>query len=405
MRANRTISTALKCLRRYRLRSFLMMIGIVVGIAALTMVVSAGMGSQKRVMDRVKKFGLSTIMIQAGGGEMMRPSGGMPMNTLTLADAEAIARDVGGVSGVAPMGRKGGLEIKYRDKTVTTNIFGVTPSWVPVWDWDVAEGDFITDEDMEGLSRVCVLGTTAFRALFDTTDSPVGERIMIGNIPFEVKGQMQSKGTSVRGGDMDNRIFVPLSTFMKRVDNVNHISAVRVQFNEQGDVAKKLKDVKELLRNRHQLTAGQPDDFTIMTPTEITKLAKKVAGTFNVLLIIVSAISLIAGGVVIANLMLLSVNERRREIGLRMAVGASSGDIHRQFLTEAVVITLIGGVFGLLLGAVGIGLMRQFSKMPLVISWASVLMGLVFSGAVGIVAGYQPAKRAARVQPVEALRG
>lgn len=405
MRTNRTISTALKCLGRYRLRSFLMMIGIVVGIAALTMVVSAGMGSQKRVMDRVKKFGLSTVMIFAGGGEVMQPASSIPANTLTTGDAEAMLREVPGVVGVAPMGRKMGAEIKYQDKTVTTNIFGATPSWVPVWDWDVAEGEFITDEDMEGLNRVCVLGTTAYKALFDSTADPVGERIMIGSVAFEVKGVMNSKGTSPRGGDMDNRIFVPLSTFMKRVDNVDYIAALRVRFNEQGDVDKKLEVVKTLLRSRHQLAAGQPDDFTIITPTEITKVAKKVAGTFNVLLIIVSAISLIAGGVVIANLMLLSVNERRREIGLRMAVGASSSDIHRQFLTEAVVITLIGGVFGLLLGALGIGLMRQLSKMPLVISWASVLMGLVFSGAVGIVAGYQPAKRAARVQPVEALRG
>ncbi|MCU0605997.1 MAG: ABC transporter permease [Candidatus Edwardsbacteria bacterium] len=382
-----------------------MMIGIVVGIAALTMVVSAGLGSQKRVMDRVKVFGVSAIMIHAGGGEVTQPSGGTPTNTLTVDDVDAIAHEVPDVVGVAPMGQKGRVEIKYLDRTATTNIFGVTPSWVPVWDWDVTEGDFITDEDMEGLNRVCVLGTTVYKALFDSTADPVGERIMIGSVAFEVKGLMKSKGTSPRGGDMDNRIFVPLSTFMKRVDNVDYISGVRVRFGGSGSIEQKAEEVRTVLRSRHQLATGQPDDFSLITPTEIVKVAKKVAGTFNVLLIIVSAISLIAGGVVIANLMLLSVNERRREIGLRMAVGASSSDIRQQFLAEAVVITLIGGVFGLLLGALGIGLMRQLSKMPLVISWASVLMGLVFSGAVGIVAGYQPAKRAARVQPVEALRG
>ena len=405
MRANRTISTALKCLLRYRLRSFLMMIGIVVGIAALTMVVSAGMGSQKRVMDRVKKFGLQSIMVWAGSERMARPGGGTPVNTLKLEDAEAIGKEIPGVASVAPMGRKSGVEIKYQDKSATTNIWGATPSWVQAWDWNVAEGDFIDDEDMTNLNRVCILGTTVYKALFDSLANPVGERIMIGSVPFEVKGVMQSKGASPRGGDMDNRIFVPLSTFMKRVDNVDYVSAVKVLFNTSGDIDKTVGQVKALLRNRHQLGAGQSDDFNIVTPTEITNIAEKVAGTFNVLLIIVSGIALIAGGVVIANLMLLSVNERRREIGLRMAVGASSSDIRQQFLAEAVVITLIGGVFGLLLGALGIGLMRQLSKMPLVISWASVLMGLVFSGAVGIVAGYQPAKRAARVQPVEALRG
>jgi len=405
MKKDRNIKAAVKSLLHYKFRTFLMMIGVVIGIAALTMVVSAGLGSQKRVMDRVKKFGLQSIMIWAGGGEMMQPVGGTPVNTLTVEDAEAIKLEISGVGGVAPMGRKFGVEIKYQDKSATTNIFGTTPSWVPVWDWDVTEGEFITDEDMTGLNRVCMLGTTVCKALFDSTANPVGERIMIGSVPFEVKGVMQSKGTSPRGGDMDNRIFVPLSTFMKRVDNVDYIAAIKVMFTSAGYIDKTLGQVTALLRNRHQLGAGQPDDFTIITPTEITKVAQKVAGTFNILLIIVSGIALIAGGVVIANIMLLSVNERRREIGLRLAVGAQPSDIHRQFLMEAVIVTLVGGVAGLLLGALGIELMRQFSKMPLVISWASVALGLVFSGVVGIVAGYQPAKRAASVQPVEALRG
>jgi len=405
MTASRTIITALKCLRRYRLRSFLMMICIVVGIAALTMVVSAGMGSQKRVMDRVKKFGLQSIMVWAGSERMARPGGGIPVNTLKLEDAEAIGKEIPGVASVAPMGRKSGVEVKYQDRTITTNIWGASPSWVQAWDWGVSEGDFIDDEDMTGLNRVCILGTTVYKALFDSLANPVGERIMIGSVPFEVKGVMQSNGASPRGGDMDNRIFVPLSTFMKRVDNVDYVSAVKVLLNTSGDIDKTVEQVRALLRNRHQLGAGQPEDFTIVTPTEIAQVAKKVAGTFNILLIIVSGIALIAGGVVIANLMLLSVNERRREIGLRMAVGASSGDIQRQFLAEAVVITLIGGLFGLLVGALGIGMMRQLSKMPLVLSWVSVLIGMGFSGVVGIVAGYQPAKRAARVQPVEALRG
>jgi putative ABC transport system permease protein len=405
MKKDRNIKAAVKSLLHYKFRTFLMMIGVVIGIAALTMVVSAGLGSQKRVIDRVKKFGLQSIIVWAGGGVTSQSTGGTPTNTLTLADAEAVKQEIPSVGSVAPIGRKSGVEIKYQDKSATTNVWGTTPSWVAAWDWDVTEGDFIDEEDMTSLNRVCILGTTVYKALFDSLANPVGARIMIGSVPFEVKGVMQSKGTSPRGGDMDNRIFVPLSTFMKRVDNVDYISAIKVLLNTPGDVDKTVSQVNALLRNRHQLSAGQPDDFNIVTPTEITKVAKKVAGTFNILLIIVSGIALIAGGVVIANIMLLSVNERRREIGLRLAVGAQPSDIHRQFLMEAVIVTLVGGVAGLLLGALGIELMRQFSKMPLVISWASVALGLVFSGVVGIVAGYQPAKRAASVQPVEALRG
>jgi putative ABC transport system permease protein len=272
-----------------------------------------------------------------------------------------------------------------------------------VWDWNAVEGDFITDEDIASLARVCVIGPTVQKTLFGTAD-PVGEELRVGNVQFEIKGIMQAKGTSPAGGDMDDRIYIPLSTLMRRVANVDYISAIKIRLTTAKDMDKTAADIKELLRERHKLAAGTPDDFTVTTPKEVTKMAENVAGTFNLFLALVAAISLIAGGVVVANIMLISVNERRKEIGLRKAVGAQSKDIMRQFLYEATAVTFIGGVIGIILGAIGAMILEAITQMPMSISWESVTLGVVFSSLVGIVAGLQPAKRAAALQPIEAMR-
>lgn len=404
MKTARIVKTAFKGLGRNKVRTFLMMIGVVIGIVALTLVVSAALGAQKRVMERVKKFGLDSLMTSAGGGQQMgQPSSGQPTTTLMIDDARAIMEEVKGVAGVAPFNRRGQSEVKFQEKSTTTGVFGVTPSWAPVWDWDAKVGDFITDEDMESSARVAVIGETARRALFGLSN-PIGETVRIGNIPFEIKGIMQDKGTSPGGGDMDNRIYIPLSTFMRRVANVDYLSGIKVRLKSVNDMDKAVADINSVLRERHKIAAGLPDDFTIRTPDEVKEMAEKVAGTFNVLLIIVAGISLIAGGVVVSNIMLISVNERRKEIGLRKAVGARRRHILLQFLLESTVVTLTGGVIGIVLGAVGARIMSALTKLPTALSWESVALGLVFSSLVGIIAGLQPARRAAALQPVDALR-
>lgn len=381
-----------------------MMIGIVIGITALTVIVSAGLGAQDRIMERVKKFGLESMMVFAGAGrEMGQPTSGQPATTLTLEDAATMKQEIKAIADVAPFSRKGQAEVKFQEKSTTTMVFGVTPSWAPVWDWDAVEGDFITNEDVETLARVCVLGPTVQRELFGTAN-PIGEQLRIGNVQFEIKGVMQAKGTSPAGGDMDNRIYIPLSTLMRRVANVDYISAVKIRLTTAKDMDKTAADIQALLRERHKLSSGFPDDFTITTPTEVTKMAEKVSGTFNIFLALVAAISLIAGGVVVANIMLISVNERRKEIGLRKAVGAQRKDIMLQFLYEATAVTLTGGVIGIALGAIGAKILEAITQMPTSISWESVALGVLFSSLVGIVAGLQPAKRAAALQPIEALR-
>jgi len=404
MKTNRLLKIAYVGLGRNKLRTFLMMIGIVIGITALTLIISAGMGAQDRVMDRVKKFGLESIMVSAGSGSMMgQPTGGQPTTTLKLEDAEVIKREVTTVVDIAPFNRKGEAEIKYMDKSTTTTVFGITPAWANVWNWDVEEGDFISEEDMSNLNRVCLLGPTVKKELFGD-ENPIGQQIRIGNIQFEVKGIMQSKGTSPRGGDMDNRINIPLTTFIRRVSNVDHIAAVKILLTSSKEIDKTLENIRAILRERHSIARGFPDDFAITTPTEVTKVAEKVAGTFNIFLALVAGISLIAGGVVVANIMLISVNERKKEIGLRKAVGAKSKDIMLQFLFEASAVTLIGGVIGIILGGIGAKVLEMITGMPVSISWEGVALGVVSSSLVGIIAGLQPAKRASKLQPVEALR-
>jgi putative ABC transport system permease protein len=344
------------------------------------------------------------MMVFAGAGrEMGQPTSGLPATTLTLEDVTTMKQEVKDIADVAPFNRKGQAEVKYQDKSTTTSVFGVTPSWAPVWDWDAAEGDFISDEDMASLARVCVIGPTVQNQLFGTAN-PLGEQLRIGSVQFEIKGIMQPKGTSPAGGDMDDRIYIPLSTLMRRVTNVDYISAIKIRLIAAKDMDKTAADIKALLRERHTLAAGTPDDFTITTPTEVRKTAEKVAGTFNIFLALVAAISLISGGVVVANIMLISVNERRKEIGLRKAVGAQRKDIMLQFLYEATAVTLTGGLIGIVLGAIGAKILEAITQMPTSISWESVVLGVVFSITVGIVAGLQPARKAAALQPMEALR-
>jgi putative ABC transport system permease protein len=404
MKTGRIIKSAFRGLGRNKLRAFLMMIGIVIGITALTIVVSAGLGAQKRVMERVKKFGLDSLMVFAGGGqEMGRPSSGQQVTTLKIEDAEALKREIKSIVDTAPFYRKGETEVKYQDKTTTTTVSGVTPSWAPVWDWDAKVGDFITGEDLDSRALVCVIGETVRKELFGTSD-PVGEKIRIGNLLFEVKGIMQDKGTSPGGGDMDNRIYVPLTTFMRRVANVDYITNIKVRLKSYKDIDRAVEEIQSLLRERHKIAAGLPDDFTVRSSEEVKQMAEKVAGTFNILLVLIAGVSLVAGGVVVANIMLISVNERKKEIGLRKAVGAQRKNIMLQFLLETTAITLTGGVIGIALGVVGSKILAAATKMPTALSWESIVLGVIFSSAVGLVAGLQPARRAASLQPVDALR-
>lgn len=404
MKTGRLIKESFKQLGKNKLRSFLMMIGIVIGIIALTLVVSAGLGAQKRIMERVQKFGLDSLMVFSGGGrEMGRPAGEQSIANLKLDDAEALRQEVREIKELAPFNRKSQTEIIFQEMHTTATIFGVTPEWAQVWDWTAREGDFIYTEDMDRMARVAVIGETVRQELFDGLN-PIGEYIQAGNVQFEIKGIMEIKGTSPGGGDMDNRVYIPLTTYMRRVANVDYLAGIKVRLGSYKDIDKAAADIQSLLRERHRIAPGMPDDFTVRKPDEVKEMAESVAGTFNILLIIIAGISLIAGGVVVSNIMLMSISERTKEIGLRKAVGAQRKHILFQFLLESTAVTLTGGVLGIVLGVAGSRVMGQLTGMPVSVSWEIIAVGVLCSSLVGIIAGVQPAKKASELQPVEALR-
>jgi putative ABC transport system permease protein len=405
MKTNRIIINALKSLGKNKLRSFLMMIGIIIGILALTLIVSVGFGAKDLVMERVDKFGTKSLMIFAGGGiQLSQRDAAQGSTTLKPEDAEFLAREIPEIIDLAPFSRKGNSgDIKYFEKSTTAAVFGATPSYASVWEWDVTQGEYITDEDMKTLNRVCLIGPTVKKELFGEKN-PIGELIRIGNIQFEVKGILEPKGTSPGGGDMDNRIMVPLTTFLRRVANIDYLSGIKVLLHDSKQIEPVAENIKQVLRERHQLAEGVPDDFTIITPTEVTEMAEKVSGTFNIFLALLAGLSLITGGFVIANIMTISVNERKKEIGLRKAVGASSNKIVLQFLFEALAVTISGGIIGIVLGGGGAIVLGRVMQMPVSVSWESILVGVISASIIGIIAGIQPAKKAARLNPIEALK-
>ncbi|MBK7105949.1 MAG: ABC transporter permease [Ignavibacteriae bacterium] len=404
MKTERIIKTAFRGLSKNKMRTFFMMVGIVIGIMAITMVISVGLGAEERVMERVKKFGFESIMVFSGGGtQLMGNESEAPTTTLKLSDAEALVSQVSNIIDLSPFSRMPGTVVKYQELSSNPSVQGITPSYISVWDIDVSEGRFISYEDDSRSARVCVIAPTVQKELFGEIN-PIGEQIRIGDVPFEVIGILQPRGTSPGGGDMDNRIMIPLQTLMRRTANIDYLSGIKVELESIENISNTSIDIKSILRERHKLAEGEPDDFRIITPTEVTQFAEKVSGTFNLFLVLVAGISLIAGGFVITNIMLISVSERKNEIGLRKAVGARSKDIQKQFLIETITVTFIGGILGIVLGFIGAKIISLITDMPASYSWEGILTGIIFSSLVGLIAGMQPAKRASSLDPIEALR-
>ena len=403
MKTERAIKESLRGLGRNKTRTFLMMLGIIIGIATLTIIVSAILGAKSNVMEKVGKFGFDQVAIAAGAGKLVGVPQDVPAVTLKPEDGEAILAEVKNVKGVAPSFQARSLPLKSATSNTDSTVVSSTPSWADVWDTPAVEGEFITDEDLASLARVAVIGKTVVKELFGSED-PVGKQIYIRGVPFVVKGVLQAKGISPSGLDMDGRTVIPLTTGLKRVFNKDYITQIKVKLRDPAKMAATVKDIKHLLRERHNLQAGVEDDFTITTPTQVTEVATQVSTALSLFLIVISAISLIVGGIVVGNIMLISVGERKQEIGLRRALGARKSDILTQFLFESVAVTLFGGLVGVLFGLGGGKILTLFTKLAMVVSWEPFVLAFVFSGVVGILAGISPARRAASLDPVEALR-
>ena len=402
MRILRIVREGMQALGANKLRTFFMMAGTIVGIAALTVIMAMGKGTEKKVMERVNNFGIRAIMVTAGGGKGFSPPQ-EGITTLRLEDLEAIRNQVKGIEVITPGLVQHNAPVKAGTSQTQATMFGVEPEFYDAWDWYVQSGEPINAEDTSTMGRTCNLGTTLSRTLFGDA-SPIGEYVQIGNTRFLVKGVLASRGASPSGGDMDNRVLIPLTTGMRRLLNQDHISYVRVKVKDPKDLPGIGEEIRRILHERHHITPPQEDDFAIVTASDVAKAARGIAGTLSILLIALAGLSLIVGGIVLMNILLISVSERVKEIGLRRALGATQSDIFQQFLAESLAITLLGMLLGCALGWGASTLVGMFAKAPVVISWEPFALAVVFSLMVGLSFGIQPARRAARLKPIEALR-
>jgi putative ABC transport system permease protein len=402
MRILRISKQALSAMVENKTRTFLMMLGVIIGVATLTVIASSVLGARAEVMGKVEKWGLDQIMVMAGSGR----KAGVPQTvptTLKVEDAQAMMSEIANVKDVSPQINRRDFPVKYGNKSTYGVLIAGNPNWPSVWSTPPETGRFFSEEDAGRLVRVAVIGRTIQKDLFEV-DDPVGKQILLGNNPFEVIGVLEPRGTAATGVDMDGRVIIPLSTGQKRVFNQDYLSMIKIVLQDPYRTSQTVDDVRALLRERHNLQTGVEDDFTIVTPTQIMNIASKLSTTFSLFLILVTGISLVVGAIVIANIMFIAVNERRAEIGIRRAVGARKRDILVQFLMEAVSVATIGGILGIILGLFVLKALSGFMKLPTSMMWEPIALALLSAIIVGLVAGIQPAKTAANLHPIDALR-
>ena len=401
-----TVLSALVVLRRNSLRAGLTMLGIVIGIAAVVAMVSLGQGAGASVQAEIASLGTNVLIIVPGATTISGVRGGLgSISTLTIDDAGDIEKKVSGVSTVLYATRSV-LQVIRENKNWSTIVVGTTPEFPEIRTWAVAEGNFFTASDMDSAAKVAVLGKTAAQNLFELGEEPVGSEIRIRNVPLRVIGVLEPKGQSVTGQDQDDLVILPFSTAERKVLGTKFLGTVgiiMVATHTRDDIPAVLQDIKDLLRTRHRLHSLEEDDFTIRTMEDIAKTIAGTSRTMMLMLMSIASISLIVGGIGIMNILLVSVTERTKEIGLRMALGAKRRHILLQFLIEGIIMTVIGGVVGVL---GGIGAAKALTTMvgwPTIISWQAMASAFFFSIAVGLFFGLYPANKASKMNPIDAL--
>jgi putative ABC transport system permease protein len=399
---------AVKALRVNKLRSALTMLGIVIGVGAVITMVAVGAGAQARVAEQIQSLGSNMLVVLSGSVT----SGGVRLGsgsqlTITEDDASAIQREIPLVEAAAPTMR-GGAQIVYGNLNWATSIQGVTPEYFTARDWQTVSGRTLTQDDVDGATKMALLGQTVTFNLFGDSD-PIGQVIRIKNVPFTVVGVLDRKGQTTWGQDQDDTVLIPLSTAKKKVigvsqANAKSVGSISVKVREASMMTAAEDEIRALLRQRHRLQSYQDDDFWIRNLAEVLESQEASSRVLTILLAAIASVSLLVGGIGIMNIMLVSVTERTREIGLRMAVGARGRDILTQFLVEAVTLSLIGGLIGIGFGLVGTYAIAHFAEWTTLIDPRAILVAFGFAAAVGIFFGFYPARKAAGLDPIEALR-
>ena len=401
-----TIKISLRSLRVNKMRSALTMLGIIIGVAAVITMLAVGRGASNKISEQISAVGSNLIIVLPGStttGGIRLGSGAI--QNLTRADADAIKSECSAVSTTAPI-LNGGAQIVYGNQNWATVVYGTDESMVEIRDWTLAIGRNFYEQEIRSAAKVCILGQTVVDNLFGNND-PIQQIIRIKKVPFTVIGVLDSKGQSMMGQDQDDIIYVPVTTAQRNLFGRTFPGTVRsimVKAKSTEELDRAEAQIKELLRQRHRIGPTQEDDFTVRNLTQMMQMAEQSSKVMALLLAAIASVSLLVGGIGIMNIMLVSVTERTREIGIRMAVGAKSWDIRTQFIIEALILSLIGGLIGVLLGILSSELLSFFAGWTILISTYSIVLSFGFSGLVGIFFGFYPAYKASLMNPIDALR-
>jgi len=404
MKIAKNIEISKKILLERKVRTVLSLSGIIVGVCAVIVMVALGKGTEAKVTSQITKMGSNLLLVNAGQVKIIagRARQAKIVTTLELRDADSIAEAVSNLKSIAPAQVKK-LQVKYGNLSTKTNIVGTTSDIVEIQNHSLSDGRFFDEDEDKGLRRVAVIGKTVVENVFGQQD-PLGKIIYIGKVPFEIIGVLSPKGTDLYGADQDDQIFIPVKTALRRLFNLTYINTIYAKVKDGSSMKRAEEDINTILRERHHIREGKDNDFTILNQTAILEAQQESSRTFTLLIGSIAALSLLVGGIGVLAVMLISIRERIKEIGIRRAVGAKRIDILIQFLSEALLLSIGGGMIGIVLGVVASILTAIFAKLPLIIPMDAVGMSFLATVIIGVFFGVYPARKASLLDPIKALQ-